>query len=122
MNDNTKWQLSKFLMNSVPTKINNFLLCCGIGQTADIQMLSDGLKVTLPVIQNKVNINLFKLDDKLLSSVIESASNCRRLQLFNCKIGITKNFYVNHKIEFKIKELDMRLTCISNVDEKLDLK
>ena len=98
------------------------MLCCGIGQTTDIKILEDGLRVTLPVIRNKININLFKLDDNILSCIFESAHACRRLQLVNCKIEVTKQFKVNTSIEFLIEELDLRLTCMTNCEDRLNKK
>lgn len=74
----------------------------------------ESLEKCLPNVQNEVYLNQFVLTSKSLKSLMESASNCGTLAIYDCKVDLSEEFKLDKEIEYKYKILNMSLTIVDN--------
>lgn len=99
MDKKTLYKFNNFLADTVPKRINDFVLSRGVVRDEvainNFNAIEDGLCCTLPIVKQKINFHMFHLDDKSLKLILERSHECGVLQLVNCTIDVTEEFHLD---------------------------
>ena len=102
--------LNEFFKKSMPDTLGNLLLNYK-SKHVDISLYIESLKIALRWVANKLSLSHFTIDDKAMTSVLESGKDAKRIIFASCDLTLTKEFSLNPNYNYKIKELHFLDTC-----------
>lgn len=101
---------NEWLSNAFYYNLKYFEIDSGF-RRIDLSKYRGGLQNVLSLVTHQIYIARFKIDVDTLKQIFERGHQARCLVFYNCKIDSLDGFHLNPSLNYRIRELDLYLTC-----------